>query len=35
MEDNDNDEEFEAELAALAAGNDTSYKSKRSGMLQC
>jgi len=30
----DNDEDFEAELAALAAGNDTSYKSRRNGKLQ-
>ncbi|XP_072760741.1 coiled-coil and C2 domain-containing protein 1-like isoform X2 [Anoplolepis gracilipes] len=29
MEDDDNDEDFEAELAALAAGNDTGYKSRR------
>ncbi|XP_020287773.1 coiled-coil and C2 domain-containing protein 1-like isoform X2 [Pseudomyrmex gracilis] len=29
MADDDNDEDFEAELAALAAGNDTSYKSRR------
>lgn len=31
-DDNDNDKEFEAELAALAAGNDTGYKPRRSGM---
>ncbi|XP_011861691.1 PREDICTED: coiled-coil and C2 domain-containing protein 1-like isoform X2 [Vollenhovia emeryi] len=30
MEDDDNDETLEAELAALAAGNDTGYKSRRS-----
>ncbi|XP_029163018.1 LOW QUALITY PROTEIN: coiled-coil and C2 domain-containing protein 1-like [Nylanderia fulva] len=29
MMDDDNDEELEAELAALAAGNDTGYKSRR------
>lgn len=33
MEDDDNDESLEAELAALAAGNDTGYKSRRSGKL--
>lgn len=32
MDDDDNDEELEAELAALAAGNDTGYKHRRSGM---
>jgi len=31
MEDDDNDESLEAELAALAAGNDTGYKSRRNG----
>lgn len=30
MEDDDNDENLEAELAALTAGNDTGYKSRRS-----
>ncbi|XP_018308605.1 coiled-coil and C2 domain-containing protein 1-like isoform X3 [Mycetomoellerius zeteki] len=30
MEDDDDDESLEVELAALAAGNDTSYKSRRS-----
>ncbi|XP_012528243.1 coiled-coil and C2 domain-containing protein 1-like isoform X2 [Monomorium pharaonis] len=30
MKDDDNDESLEAELAALAAGNDTGYKSRRS-----
>lgn len=33
IEHDDNDEELEAELAALAAGNDTGYKSRRSGKL--
>lgn len=33
VEDDDNDENLEAELAALAAGNDTGYKSRRSGKL--
>ena len=33
MDDDDNDEDLEAELAALAAGNDTGYKSRRSGKL--
>jgi len=32
MEDDD-DESLEVELAALAAGNDTSYKSRRNGKL--
>lgn len=32
-DDNDNDESLEAELAALTAGNDTGYKSRRSGKL--
>lgn len=35
MADDDNDEDFEAELAALAAGNDTSYKSKRGKSICC
>lgn len=29
----DDDEDFEAELAALAAGNDTSYKSRRGELI--
>lgn len=29
----DNDEDLEAELAALAAGNDTGYKSRRNSKL--
>jgi len=33
MEDDDNDESLEAELAALAAGNDTDYKSRHNGKL--
>ena len=33
MEDDDDDESLEVELAALAAGNDTSYKSRRNGKL--
>lgn len=33
MADDDNDEDFEAELAALAAGNDTSYKSRRGELI--
>lgn len=33
MDDDDNDESLEAELAALAAGNDTGYKSRRTGKL--
>lgn len=33
MEDDANDKDLEAELAALAAGNDTGYKRRRNGML--
>lgn len=33
MMEDDNDESLEAELAALASGNDTGYKSRRSGKL--
>lgn len=33
IEEDDDDEDLEAELAALAAGNDTGYKSRRSGKL--
>lgn len=33
MVEDDNDEDLEAELAALAAGNDTGYKSRRNSKL--
>lgn len=33
MEDDDNDESLEAELAALTSGTDMGYKSRRSGKL--
>lgn len=33
MDDDNTDESLEAELAALAAGIDTGYKSRRSGKL--
>lgn len=33
MEDDENDESLEAELAALTAGNDIGYKSRRSGKI--
>jgi len=32
-DDDENDEDLEAELAALAAGNNTGYKSRRTGKL--
>lgn len=33
MIEDDNDEDLEAELAALTAGNDTGYKSRRNSKL--
>lgn len=33
IEDDGNDEDLEAELASLAAGNDTGYKSRRNSKL--